>query len=69
MVVVAQLVRAIDCGSIGRGFKPHLPPQKIKAFGIPAAFFFHLTLEPSPELLFLFHLSLESSPELLPLGF
>jgi hypothetical protein len=27
-VVVAQLVRASDCGSEGRGFEPHLPPIK-----------------------------------------
>ena len=27
MVVVAQLVRASDCGSEGRGFEPHLPPE------------------------------------------
>ena len=41
MVVVAQLVRAIDCGSIGRGFKPHLPPP-----GPPSGGFFlqHLPL-------------------------
>ena len=26
MVVVAQLGRASDCGSEGRGFKSHLPP-------------------------------------------
>jgi hypothetical protein len=26
MVDVAQLVRAPDCGSGGRGFKPHPPP-------------------------------------------
>ena len=26
MVVVAQLVRAPDCGSGGRGFESHLPP-------------------------------------------
>jgi hypothetical protein len=25
-VVVAQLVRALDCGSRGRGFEPHHPP-------------------------------------------
>lgn len=29
MEVVAQLVRASDCGSEGRGFEPHLPPQFI----------------------------------------
>ena len=27
MVDVAQLVRASDCGSEGRGFEPHLPPK------------------------------------------
>ena len=26
MVVLAQLVRASDCGSEGRGFEPHTPP-------------------------------------------
>ena len=26
MVDVAQLVRATDCGSVGRGFETHLPP-------------------------------------------
>ena len=26
MVTVAQLVRASDCGSEGRGFEPHLSP-------------------------------------------
>ncbi len=30
MVVVAQLVRALDCGSRGRGFETHLPPIKKK---------------------------------------
>ncbi len=30
MVVVAQLVRAPDCGSGGRGFESHLPPFFIK---------------------------------------
>ena len=29
MVDVAQLVRATDCGSVGRGFEPHLPPQGV----------------------------------------
>ncbi len=37
MVVVAQLVRAIDCGSIGRGFEPHLPP--LEKMLLYAAFF------------------------------
>ena len=27
MVELAQLVRASDCGSEGRGFEPHIPPQ------------------------------------------
>ncbi len=27
MVVVAQLVRALVCGTRGRGFESHLPPQ------------------------------------------
>ena len=31
MVAVAQLVRALDCGSRGRGFETHLPPKKINA--------------------------------------
>ena len=26
MVIVAQQVRALDCGSRGRGFEPHLSP-------------------------------------------
>ena len=29
-VVVAQLVRASDCGSEGRGFESHLPPNTNK---------------------------------------
>ena len=31
MVVVAQLVRALDCGSRGRGFKSHHPPKTTEA--------------------------------------
>ncbi len=30
MVDVAQLVRASDCGSEGRGFETHPPPQNAK---------------------------------------
>ena len=30
MVDVAQLVRASDCGSEGRGFEPHLPPRSTR---------------------------------------
>ena len=29
MVIVAQLVRASDCGSEGRGFEPRLSPKEI----------------------------------------
>lgn len=29
MVDVAQSVRVTDCGSEGRGFEPHLPPEKV----------------------------------------
>ena len=32
MVVVAQLVRAPDCGSGGRGFESHHPPYKEKSW-------------------------------------
>ncbi len=28
MVDVAQSVRVVVCGTIGRGFEPHLPPKK-----------------------------------------
>ena len=38
MVVVAQLVRALDCGSRGRRFEPGLPPKK-KALPDGGAFF------------------------------
>ncbi len=39
MVVVAQLVRASECGSEGRGFETHLPPYKEKA-AFSGGFFF-----------------------------
>ena len=32
MVNVAQLVRALDCGSKGRGFEPHLSPRNGNGF-------------------------------------
>ncbi len=32
MVDLAQLVRASDCGSEGRGFEPHIPPIKSENF-------------------------------------
>ena len=37
MVVLAQLVRAPDCGSGGRRFEPGIPPKK--AFALAKAFF------------------------------
>jgi hypothetical protein len=39
MVVVAQLVRAPDCGSGGRRFEPGLPPKK-GCFVFETAFFY-----------------------------
>ena len=30
MVIVAQLVRASDCGSEGRGFEPRFSPKPLK---------------------------------------
>ena len=32
MVAIAQLVRALDCGSKGRGFEPHWLPLILKPF-------------------------------------
>ena len=40
MVVVAQLVRASDCGSEGRGFESRLPPKKKKAVNRPSFSFY-----------------------------
>ena len=47
-VVVAQLVRALDCGSRGRGFEPRLPPL-LKPSHIARVFNFttHHFLSPS----------------------
>ncbi len=39
MVVVAQLVRAPDCGSGGRRFETDLPPKKTKPFNTLKGFF------------------------------
>ena len=45
MVVLAQLVRASDCGSEGRGFEPHIPPQRGNLIKIRLrAYFFMSTL-------------------------
>ena len=43
MVVLAQLVRASDCGSEGRGFEPHIPPW-IKNNAFLGRYFFVYTL-------------------------
>jgi hypothetical protein len=40
LVVVAQLVRASDCGSEGRGFEPHHPPGQKEV--ILNGLFFHI---------------------------
>ena len=36
MVAVAQLVRALDCGSSGRGFESPQPPHFLIFLSIPA---------------------------------
>ena len=38
MVVVAQPVRALVCGTRGRGFEPHLPPKKKPGTQVPGIF-------------------------------
>ena len=45
MVNVAQLVRALDCGSKGRGFEPHLsPPPSGRGGHVPVAASFFLSI-------------------------
>ena len=39
MVIVAQLVRASDCGSEGRGFETHHSPQKANPLEKSKGFF------------------------------
>ena len=39
MVVLAQSVRAPDCGSGGRGFEPHIPPQNKKSLELQGFFY------------------------------
>ena len=62
MVPIVQLVRMSDCGSEGRGFEPHLAPQKnimqeVTSTGRPLIFFnigtpiFRKTFPLSPNLL------------------
>ncbi len=46
MVRLAQLVRASDCGSEGRGFDPHTSPSKGDVFDIS---FFHTHIAAAPE--------------------
>ena len=43
MVIVAQSVRALDCGSRGRRFEPGLSPEKKSDFIWNQAFLFLLT--------------------------
>jgi hypothetical protein len=45
MVVLAQLVRASVCGTEGRGFEPHIPPQVLKAVLKRAAFFVYRSFD------------------------
>ena len=64
MVDVAQLVRATDCGSVGRGFEPHLPPLKpddIRLFCLfksaaesfpPRSYFQNATVASDPVILY-----------------
>ena len=40
MVSLAQLVRASDCGSEGRGFDPHTSPQTNRPKEIPSVYWF-----------------------------
>ncbi len=41
MVIVAQLVRASDCGSEGRGFETRLSPFKLESFEETRSFFYY----------------------------
>ena len=51
MVDIAQLVSASDCGSEGRGFESHYPPQKKRGypFGYPLFFCCGLGFEESGQ--------------------
>ena len=44
MVGIAQLVRAPDCGSGGRGFEPHYLPKKRKPFAMQRVFIFNYSV-------------------------
>jgi hypothetical protein len=45
MVIVAQLVRASDCGSEGRGFETRLSPFKLESFEETQSFFYGIFLK------------------------
>ena len=45
MVDIAQLVSASDCGSEGRGFESHYPPQKRRDILWMSLFFFWVIIE------------------------
>ena len=50
MVIVAQLVRALDCGSKGRGFESHLSPKNQKEEDLkPSSFSFVVSPGIEPE--------------------
>ena len=51
MVVVAQLVRASDCGSEGRRFEPGLPPKAKKDFLYEKSFFYCSKVQPKVQIL------------------
>jgi hypothetical protein len=44
MVAIAQLVRASDCGSEGRGFETHWPPKDPKFYIFTLEFFYPLCI-------------------------
>jgi hypothetical protein len=68
MVVVAQLVRASDCGSGGRGFEPHHPPKTLLK-NFDGVFYFqdlnsHLALAVKPHRIIDFYRSVDDFVEL-----
>ena len=53
MVNVAQLVRALDCGSKGRGFEPHLSPRNKKDLQLKILFcLYQFARFPLPSFIF-----------------
>ena len=59
MVVVAQLVRALDCGSRGRRFETGLPPKTGKNAQIRWVFFFTVDQRMNEDSVFLLQTGLE----------